>query len=154
MSELDPERNRFSGRAMRYARVATNVGGVAARIVGGRLFGLENVDDRNATALTAALGGLKGPLMKVAQLLATIPDALPPEYAAELATLQSNAPPMGAAFVKRRMIAELGPEWRAHFSHFDLGNLADSGSPDGVSYDPPRLLLGLVTPIFGCCLCN
>lgn len=59
MSDLDPERNRFSGRAMRYARVATNVGGVAARIVGGRLFGLENVDDRNATALTAALGGLK-----------------------------------------------------------------------------------------------
>mgnify|MGYP003350251150 CR=1 FL=1 len=117
MSELDPERNRFSGRAMRYARVATNVGGVAARIVGGRLFGLENVDDRNATALTAALGGLKGPLMKVAQLLATIPDALPPEYAAELATLQSNAPPMGAAFVKRRMIAELGHDWRAHFAY-------------------------------------
>jgi len=120
MSDLDPERNRFSGRAMRYARVATNVGGVAARIVGGRLFGLENVDDRNATALTAALGGLKGPLMKVAQLLATIPDALPPDYAAQLATLQSQAPPMGPAFVKRRMIAELGSEWRSHFSHFDL----------------------------------
>lgn len=120
MSDLDPERNRFSGRALRYARVATNVGGVAARIVGGRLLGLENVDDRNAIALTAALGGLKGPLMKVAQLLATIPDALPPDYAAQLATLQSQAPPMGAAFVKRRMSAELGPEWRTYFSHFDL----------------------------------
>jgi hypothetical protein len=39
---------------------------------------------RNATALTAALGGLKGPLMKVAQLLATIPEAVPAEYAEEL----------------------------------------------------------------------
>ena len=41
-------------------------------------------------------------------------------YATELATLQSNAPPMGAAFVKRRMIAELGSDWRARFAEFDL----------------------------------
>ncbi|MEY4092524.1 MAG: hypothetical protein RLZZ496_1706, partial [Pseudomonadota bacterium] len=94
MSEFDPERNRASGRALRYARVATNVGGVAARIIGGRLLGLEGVDDRNAAALTSALGGLKGPLMKVAQLLATIPDALPADYATQLASLQSHAPPM------------------------------------------------------------
>ena len=60
-------------------------------------------------ALAAALGGLKGPIMKVAQLLATIPDALPAEYANELMKLQSQAPPMGWAFVKRRMSAELGP---------------------------------------------
>ena len=120
MSEFDPERNRASGRALRYARVATNVGGVAARIIGGRLLGLEGVDDRNAAALTSALGGLKGPLMKVAQLLATIPDALPADYATQLASLQSHAPPMGAAFVKRRMIAELGSEWRRHFESFDL----------------------------------
>ncbi|MEN9754216.1 MAG: hypothetical protein RLZ07_598 [Pseudomonadota bacterium] len=120
MSEFDPERNRASGRALRYARVATNVGGVAARIIGGRLLGLEGVDDRNAAALTSALGGLKGPLMKVAQLLATIPDALPADYATQLASLQSHAPPMGAAFVKRRMIAELGPDWRRHFDSFDL----------------------------------
>ena len=41
-----------------------------------------------AASLAAALGGLKGPLMKVAQLLATIPEALPAEYAAELGQLQ------------------------------------------------------------------
>ena len=62
-------------------------------------------------ALATALGGLKGPLMKVAQLLSTIPDALPPEYAEELAKLQMHAPPMGWVFVKRRMAAELGPDW-------------------------------------------
>ena len=63
---------------------------------------------KNAAELAAALGGLKGPIMKVAQLMATIPDLLPPEYVEELQKLQSEAPPMGWAFVKRRMTAELG----------------------------------------------
>ena len=56
--------------------------------------------------------------MKVAQLIATIPDALPAEYAAELAQLQSNAPPMGKPFVRRRMVAELGPDWASRFAEF------------------------------------
>jgi predicted unusual protein kinase regulating ubiquinone biosynthesis (AarF/ABC1/UbiB family) len=57
--------------------------------------------------------------MKVAQLLATIPDALPPEYANELIKLQSQAPPMGWAFVRRRMNAELGTDWQKKFSEFE-----------------------------------
>ena len=121
MTTYDSEQNRMAARAMRYTRVATNLGGVAARIVGSRLLGQDKADARHASALTEALGGLKGPLMKVAQLLATIPDALPPEYAAELATLQSNAPPMGAAFVKRRMMAELGAAWRQQHHHHRRG---------------------------------
>ena len=60
----------------------------------------------HATEIKPALGGLKGPLMKVAQMMATIPDALPSEYAAELAQLRSMAPPMGRPFVRRRMAAE------------------------------------------------
>jgi len=120
MSERDSEANRFSARAARYARVGANVGGVAARIAGTKLFGLEGRNATNAEALARALGGLKGPLMKVAQLVATIPDVVPPEYAAELQKLQSEAPPMGAAFVKRRMQAELGPSWRERFAEFDL----------------------------------
>jgi predicted unusual protein kinase regulating ubiquinone biosynthesis (AarF/ABC1/UbiB family) len=120
MSERDSEANRFSARAARYARVGANVGGVAARIAGTKLFGLEGRNATNAEALAKALGGLKGPLMKVAQLVATIPDVVPPEYAAELQKLQSEAPPMGAAFVKRRMQAELGVNWRERFAEFDL----------------------------------
>lgn len=115
----DGEQNRFSARAARYARVGANVGGVAARIAGARLFGMEGRDASNAVALARALGGLKGPLMKVAQLVSTIPDVLPPEYAAELAKLQSEAPPMGWAFVKRRMMAELGADWSGRFSSFE-----------------------------------
>src|ERR671939_254742 len=103
----DREKNRFSARAARYARVGTNVGGVAARLAASRLFGFGLDRERNASELAAALGGLKGPIMKVAQLMATIPDALPPEYVTELQKLQSQAPPMGWPFVKRRMTAEL-----------------------------------------------
>jgi predicted unusual protein kinase regulating ubiquinone biosynthesis (AarF/ABC1/UbiB family) len=115
----DREANRFSARAARYARVGANMGGVAARLAGARFFGMALDRGRNAVELAAALGGLKGPIMKVAQLMATIPDALPPEYAAELTKLQSQAPPMGWAFVKRRMMAELGPDWQRKFASFE-----------------------------------
>lgn len=84
-----------------------------------RFLGVKPDRASNALALAAALGGLKGPIMKVAQLLATIPDAVPPEYAAELMKLQSQAPPMGWAFVKRRMNAELGPDWQSKFQSFE-----------------------------------
>ena len=93
--------------------------GQAARIAGRRLFGLSRRPRRSMRSeLREALGGLKGPLMKVAQMMATIPDALPAEYAAELAQLQSQAPPMGKPFVRRRMAAELGPDWQAPSRRF------------------------------------
>src|SRR5262249_10213777 len=94
---------------------------------------------KHAAELKRALGGLKGPLMKAAQLLATIPDALPPEYARELAQLQANAPAMGWSFVKRRMSTELGPDWQVRFRKFDkeatfaasLGPVHHAVLPDG-----------------------
>ena len=109
----------LGGRLGRYARVGASVGGLAARLAGERYLGLALDRDKHASELKAALGGLKGPLMKAAQLLATIPDALPPEYARELAQLQANAPAMGWAFVRRRMASELGPDWQAKFRKFD-----------------------------------
>ncbi|MGH6665459.1 MAG: ABC1 kinase family protein [Pseudolabrys sp.] len=115
----DREKNRFSARARRYADVGTKLGSTAARFAGARFFGVPIDRAGNALALAAALGGLKGPIMKVAQLLATIPDALPPEYANELIKLQSQAPPMGWAFVKRRMSAELGADWQSKFKEFE-----------------------------------
>ncbi|GAA0776859.1 AarF/ABC1/UbiB kinase family protein [Roseibium denhamense] len=117
--EKDREGNRLSARMGRYARVGGNVGGIAAKVAGARLLGMNLDNSKNAAELAAALGGLKGPLMKVAQLLSTIPDALPPEYTTELAKLQANAPPMGWAFVKRRMRAELGANWQDRFGEFD-----------------------------------
>ena len=112
------EDNRFGGRARRYVQVGSKVGALAARLAGERYLGLKLNRTEHAEGLKQALGGLKGPLMKVAQILATIPDALPKEYAEELQQLQSNAPAMGWLFVKRRMAAELGPDWRARFAEF------------------------------------
>ena len=135
----DEEENRFAARAARYLRVGTNVGAVAARVAGQRLFGIEGDRSKNAMELAAALGGLKGPIMKVAQLLSTIPEALPPEYARELAQLQSHAPAMGPAFVRRRMMAELGADWASRFRSFEpvaaasasLGQVHKAISHDG-----------------------
>ena len=119
---VDDEANRFSARASRYARLGANAGAFAARVGASRLAGAGRRDD--ARAFTEALGAMKGPMMKVAQLLATIPEALPANYAEELMSLQSQAPPMGAAFVRRRMQAELGADWRARFAEFDLTSAA------------------------------
>ena len=116
----DDEKNRLSARASRYARVGAGIGGVAARMAGSLIAGRTSDGDRsNAAALTRALGNLKGPLMKVAQLLATIPEAIPDEYAEELRQLQSEAPPMPYVFVRRRMAAELGPDWLTKFASFE-----------------------------------
>jgi predicted unusual protein kinase regulating ubiquinone biosynthesis (AarF/ABC1/UbiB family) len=113
------EENSLGGRVRRYARVSTAVGGIAARLAGERYLGMRLDRGRHAADLKAALGGIKGPLMKVAQLLATIPDALPTEYVNELVQLQADAPSMGWPFVKRRMASELGPDWQKCFRSFE-----------------------------------
>ena len=77
--------------------------------------------------------------MKVAQIMATIPGGLPKEYMQELAQLQANAPSMGWPFVKRRMAAELGPDWQKRFKIFEhqaahaasLGQVHRAVSHDG-----------------------
>jgi len=113
------EDSRIDRRVRRYAQVGAGVGGLAVKLAGSKLLGLDLDRQRHAEDLKRALGGLKGPIMKVAQMMATIPEALPKEYAAELAQLQSQAPAMGWPFVKRRMAAELGPDWEKKFKNFE-----------------------------------
>ncbi|HVY17726.1 MAG TPA: AarF/ABC1/UbiB kinase family protein [Rhodopila sp.] len=106
------------GELRRFARTSGAVGGIAARVAGERMLGIKTDRAAHAEDLKTILGGLKGPLMKVAQFLSSVPDALPAEYAAELAQLQSNAPAMGWNFVRRRMSSELGPDWQSKFASF------------------------------------
>ena len=132
-------KSQVGGRLKRYAKVTTTMSGLAARMAGERYLGMDIDRDRHAAQLREALGSLKGPLMKVAQILSTIPDALPAEYADELASLQADAPSMGWLFVKRRMAAELGADWQSQFAEFDrtaisaasLGQVHKAVSPDG-----------------------
>ncbi len=129
----DPERDRISARIGRVARVGANMSGA----VGARVMGADQ--QALARALRQALGRSKGPLMKVAQLLATIPDLLPQAYAEEFRKLQAHAPPMGWPFVQRRMRAELGEDWETRFAAFEheaaaaasLGQVHRATSLDG-----------------------
>src|SRR5487761_2404507 len=86
------------GEIRRFARTSGAVGGIAARLAGERMFGIKTNRASHAEDLRTILGGLKGPLMKVAQFLSTIPDVLPAEYALELAAdgLALRPPPHGS----------------------------------------------------------
>ena len=94
------ENNSLSGRIKRYAKVTGAVGGIAARVAGQRYLGLNLGKQEMPADLKSALGNLKGPVMKVAQILATIPDALPDEYVEELRQLQSNCAAVAAAIIQ------------------------------------------------------
>ncbi len=113
------EEKSLGARVKRYGQVGTTMAGLAARLAGERYFGLKIDRADHAAQLTQALGNLKGPLMKVGQILATIPEAVPSEYATELQQLQSDAPPMRWNFVRRRMKAELGADWESKFKSFE-----------------------------------
>lgn len=113
------DRSTLGGRIKRYSQVTGTMAGLAARVAGEKYLGLTIERGDHAKELTAALGNLKGPLMKVGQILATIPEALPPEYARDFQQLQSSAPPMGWPFVRRRMKTELGADWESKFKSFE-----------------------------------
>jgi predicted unusual protein kinase regulating ubiquinone biosynthesis (AarF/ABC1/UbiB family) len=119
----DKEGNRLSARLSRYANVGAGLGSALSRVAAQRVISEPDLESE-AKLFRATLGQLKGPLMKVAQLLSTIPDLLPPDYAQELSELQAHAPPMGEAFVRRRMAAELGADWRSKFGEFQLSAAA------------------------------
>jgi len=135
------EKGTVGRRLQRYARVSTTMTGLAARLAGQKYLGIGIDKPLHAKQLMEQLGDLKGPLLKVAQLLATIPNVLPKEYAAELQKLQSQAPPMGWLFVRRRMMAELGPDWEKKFKSFEkdaaaaasLGQVHRAVTLDGVN---------------------
>jgi predicted unusual protein kinase regulating ubiquinone biosynthesis (AarF/ABC1/UbiB family) len=141
MSDDPREGSTLFGEMRRMVRTSGAVGGIAARVAGQRFLGLRTDRTAHAEDLRQILGGLKGPLMKVAQFLSTVPDALPEEYALQLATLQSNAPPMGWPFVRRRMASELGPDWERRFASFgreaaaaaSLGQVHRATLPDGTA---------------------
>ena len=117
--QKDKESASFTKQIKRYAKVGGIVGTLATKLASQKYLGVKLDKRKHAAEVRFALGGIKGPIMKVAQLMATIPGILPLEYAQELTHLQSNAPPMGRLFVKRRMAAELGINWQNNFMKFD-----------------------------------
>jgi predicted unusual protein kinase regulating ubiquinone biosynthesis (AarF/ABC1/UbiB family) len=101
-------------RLSRFVDVGTKLGS----------FALNFKNESYAPVFREILGNLKGPFVKVAQFLSTIPDAIPAHYAKELQALQSKAPPMPQNKVERCLEACLGREWGAHFQEFNLNPFA------------------------------
>ena len=134
-----PQGGSLPRRLARYVRVATVLGRFVSQLAGKSYLGVRYDPRDLASELRQALGELRGPIVKVAQLLATIPGALPPDYVAELMQLQSHVPPMGWTFIKRRMASELGPHWQRRFAKFEhtaaaaasLGQVHKAVHPDG-----------------------
>ena len=135
----EDEKPQFLKKAGRYASLSGSATGLAVKLAGEKFLGIKIDKDMHSDQLKQVLGNLKGPIMKVGQILATIPDALPPEYADAFQELQSNAPPMGWPFVRRRMKAELGADWQSYFTDFprdataaaSLGQVHKSVTTDG-----------------------
>lgn len=105
-------------RLKRYGQVGRAATSLFPKMFGKSL-GFSINEEAHAEEIREALGNLKGPLMKIAQIMGTVPEILPEGYAEELRMLQSNAPSMGWPFVRRRMVSELGPQWSELFEMFE-----------------------------------
>jgi len=113
------DKDKFSKRANRYIQLTGQVGGLLAKLGANRFLGVDIDKNKHALNLKKDLGEVKGPFMKIAQLISMIPDALPIEYSKQLMQLQSHAPSMGESFVRRRMANELGEDWIKFFLNFN-----------------------------------
>ena len=65
MSETKEDQSNLAQRSMRYGRVSATMAGLGARLAADKFLGLKIDQAQHADQLTAALGNLKGPLMKV-----------------------------------------------------------------------------------------
>ena len=62
--------------------------------------------------------------IKLGQILSTRADLIPPEYIAELAKLQDQAPPVDGSLIKETIVRELGCPIEKIFATFDLKPVA------------------------------
>jgi ubiquinone biosynthesis protein len=80
---------------------------------------------RNAQRVYRTILRLQGLFIKVGQLLSIMANFLPPEFRAELETLQDQVPPRPYAEIADRLERELG-ERMAHFASFDRDPIASA----------------------------
>jgi predicted unusual protein kinase regulating ubiquinone biosynthesis (AarF/ABC1/UbiB family) len=86
---------------------------------------LRDEDHRELARRTAAAAAqLRGGIAKLGQLASCRPDLIGPIWAAELAALQDDVPPVDAAAIRARIEAELGRPIGELFADFDDAPLA------------------------------
>lgn len=123
------------GRLVRTLKTGWLGSAVASSYLGGklvdRLRGSEARADaeldrhlQNAKRIASTMKELRGPLMKVGQLLSTHAEALPGEYGEVLRSLQSAAPPMSYETIRDVIEMDLGASPEELFADFSKTALA------------------------------
>lgn len=119
VAPMGDDRERVPGRIARTLKTAWLGSRVSSSYVGGKLADVfRKKDDRdeasaarhaqNAKRIVTTMSELRGPLMKIGQLLSTHAEALPDEYGTILRSLQSKAPPMSFRAIREVIEADLG----------------------------------------------
>ncbi|MBL8601261.1 MAG: AarF/ABC1/UbiB kinase family protein [Myxococcales bacterium] len=130
----DPE-EKVPGRLMRTLKTGWLGSTVASSYLGGKLLDkLRGEEPRaeaelarhlqNAKRIATTMKELRGPMMKVGQLLSTHAEALPGEYGEVLRSLQSSAPPMKYETIRDVIEMDLGGTPESLFASFDKTAMA------------------------------
>lgn len=118
------------GKITRFFKLAGMTASVAGRYTGFRILSAFMSADRAGrrkkvtdalvgNRIARTLGDLKGPVMKVGQMVSISSDLLPAEIALPLAALRKDAPPVSYEVIEKQIHAELGELPQRLFASFD-----------------------------------
>lgn len=135
MSERDRYRLVPQGRLSRFAALGQIAGGIASGVVAEGLSRLVQgerphlrdllLTPSNAIRAAEQLSRMRGAAMKLGQMLSLDPgDILTPELQPIFAQLRSSAHFMPTAQLSACLTSAWGPDWRRHFSRFDMSPIA------------------------------
>lgn len=130
----DPD-EKVPGRLVRTLKTGWLGSAVASSYLGGKILDKFRGDDKrpeaelqrhldNAKRIASTMKELRGPLMKVGQLLSTHAEALPGEYGEVLRSLQSSAPPMRYETIRDVIEMDLGGKPEELFAEFSKEAMA------------------------------
>ncbi len=126
LADRKPGRAVHGGRVSRSWRPARLAGTAAVRWAGtylawgdARKARRERFVMRTAEDVTRTMGDMKGAVMKLGQVLSLMAGVLPDEVAAQLATLQANAPPMAYSLVEEVFEKAYGRSPQKVFREFE-----------------------------------
>lgn len=147
---MGSDKERLPGRLARTLKVGLLGTRVGSSYLGGKIADAFRSDDDKASArvgrhvdnakrIAETMGQLRGPLMKVGQLMSTHAEALPEEMTRLLQPLQTSAPPMSYATMREVLIEDLGEPPETLFAELEpqavaaasLGQVHRGRLPDG-----------------------
>ena len=129
---MSSQKNTTTGRALSMASMGADIAGsyvgyLLQRVFLGEAKGkikLKSTHTRAARRMADEMQALRGPAMKLGQMLSLQTGVLPDEVLAELATLQMEAPGMHPSLVRAQVKGSLGREPEEIFKHFTAESFA------------------------------